>query len=235
MASQYQEEIPEVRPIVRRFDIEVGRCSQCRRRVQGRHALQTSDALGAAGAQLGPGVVALVQSGRCTRDDAAAIFRWRRSPMVLDGTDVPAYSWCITGDNKPVEHMTLQTDLALRYEDDDLETCDIRPIATPAALEEDGLALRRFLARACTHIAPATRAVKASALARASRSRTWGETENEPRPFAIEEIAAWGTPLGQDHSERCEIYDATAGPEGITIAEPGWCICGYLQTGSCRA
>ena len=31
-----------------------------RRRVQGRHALQTSDALGAARAQLGPGVVALV-------------------------------------------------------------------------------------------------------------------------------------------------------------------------------
>ena len=45
---------------MRRFDIEVGHCSQCQRRVQGRHALQTSDALGAAGAQLGPGVVALV-------------------------------------------------------------------------------------------------------------------------------------------------------------------------------
>ena len=43
-----------------RFDIEVGHCSQCRRRIQGRHALQTSDALGAARAQLGPGVVALV-------------------------------------------------------------------------------------------------------------------------------------------------------------------------------
>ena len=60
VASQYQEEIPAVRPVVRRFDIEVGHCSQCQRRVQGRHALQTSDALGAAGAQLGPGVVALV-------------------------------------------------------------------------------------------------------------------------------------------------------------------------------
>ena len=60
VASQYQEDLPKVRPIVRRFDIEVGHCSQCRRRVQGRHALQTSDALGAAGAQLGPGVVALV-------------------------------------------------------------------------------------------------------------------------------------------------------------------------------
>ena len=60
VASQYQEELPEVRPVVRRFDIEVGHCSQCQRRVQGRHPLQTSDALGAASVQLGPGVVALV-------------------------------------------------------------------------------------------------------------------------------------------------------------------------------
>ena len=59
-ASQYQEDLPPVRPLVRRFDIEVGHCSACRRRIQGRHALQTSDASGAARAQLGPGVVALV-------------------------------------------------------------------------------------------------------------------------------------------------------------------------------
>ena len=59
VASQYQEDLPEVRPLVRRFAIEVGHCSQCGLRVQGRHALQTSDALGAARVQLGPGVVAL--------------------------------------------------------------------------------------------------------------------------------------------------------------------------------
>ena len=59
-AAQYQEDLPPVRPVVRRFDIEVGHCAQCRRRIQGRHPLQTSDALGAASAQLGPGVVALV-------------------------------------------------------------------------------------------------------------------------------------------------------------------------------
>ena len=53
-AEQYQEDLPPVRPLVRRFDIEVGHCSQCRRRIQGRHPLQTSDALGAARAQLGP-------------------------------------------------------------------------------------------------------------------------------------------------------------------------------------
>ena len=60
VASQYQEDLPEVRPLAHQFDVEVGHCSQCRRPVQGRHALQTSDALGAAAAQPGPGIVALV-------------------------------------------------------------------------------------------------------------------------------------------------------------------------------
>ena len=59
VASQYQEDLPAVRPLVRRFDIEIGHCAHCGRRVQGRHRLQTSDALGAAGVQLGPGVAAL--------------------------------------------------------------------------------------------------------------------------------------------------------------------------------
>lgn len=58
-AKQYQEEIPPVRPVLRQFEIEVGCCTGCRRRVQGRHALQTSDAIGAAGVQLGPNAVAL--------------------------------------------------------------------------------------------------------------------------------------------------------------------------------
>src|SRR5262249_2340222 len=42
------------------FNIHVGQCRQCRRRVQGRHPLQTSDALGAAAAQLGPDAQAAV-------------------------------------------------------------------------------------------------------------------------------------------------------------------------------
>lgn len=50
---QYQAEIPRT-PIYRQFDIHLGRCQDCGRRVQGRHALQTSDALGAAASQLGP-------------------------------------------------------------------------------------------------------------------------------------------------------------------------------------
>jgi transposase len=58
IATQYQEEVPVQRPVVRRFDVQIGRCTQCHRRVQGRHPLQTSDALGAAAVQLGPHAVA---------------------------------------------------------------------------------------------------------------------------------------------------------------------------------
>jgi len=56
--TQYQEEIVR-RTVVRRFDINVGRCCECRRRVQGRHALQTSDAVGVGSVQLGPEALTL--------------------------------------------------------------------------------------------------------------------------------------------------------------------------------
>jgi FtsZ-binding cell division protein ZapB len=59
MAVQYQEELPPARPLVTRFQVRVGHCRLCGRRVQPRHPAQTSDALGAAGAQLGPRAVAL--------------------------------------------------------------------------------------------------------------------------------------------------------------------------------
>lgn len=54
VAAQYQEELPVVRPIVRQFHVHIGHCQACGRRVQGRHPLQTSDALGAAAVQIGP-------------------------------------------------------------------------------------------------------------------------------------------------------------------------------------
>ena len=56
--TQYQEEIVR-RTVVRRFDIAVGRCRQCQRRVQGRHPLQTSDAVGVGSVQLGPEALTL--------------------------------------------------------------------------------------------------------------------------------------------------------------------------------
>jgi transposase len=58
-ATQYQEDLPVVRPRVRAFHIAVGHCRGCGHRVQGRHPLQTSDALGAAAAQLGPDAITL--------------------------------------------------------------------------------------------------------------------------------------------------------------------------------
>jgi transposase len=58
VATQYQEELPMQRPLIRQFHVHIGRCAQCQRRIQGRHPLQTSDALGAAAVQLGPHAVA---------------------------------------------------------------------------------------------------------------------------------------------------------------------------------
>lgn len=56
--AQYQEEIVR-RTLVRRFDIAVGCCRGCGRRVQGRHRWQTSNAVGVGGVQLGPEALAL--------------------------------------------------------------------------------------------------------------------------------------------------------------------------------
>lgn len=58
VATQYHEELPVPRVVVRAFQVRIGQCRGCGRRVQGRHPLQTSDALGAAAAQLGPQAVA---------------------------------------------------------------------------------------------------------------------------------------------------------------------------------
>jgi transposase len=59
VSSQYQVELIR-KPLVRKFNIHVGECRCCQRRIQSRHPLQTSDALGAAAAQLGPDAQAMV-------------------------------------------------------------------------------------------------------------------------------------------------------------------------------
>jgi transposase len=53
-ASQFVEDLPDPTTVLTRFDIAVGACAGCGRRVQGRHLEQTSDAIGAAAAQIGP-------------------------------------------------------------------------------------------------------------------------------------------------------------------------------------
>src|SRR5436305_3280185 len=57
--QQYQTEIPR-RPTYRQFNVHIGKCRCCKKRLQGRHPLQTSDALGAAASQLGPDAQAAV-------------------------------------------------------------------------------------------------------------------------------------------------------------------------------
>jgi transposase len=59
VAVQYQTEIPR-RPVIRQFNIHRGHCQGCGQTVQGRHPLQTSDALGAAASQLGPDAQAAI-------------------------------------------------------------------------------------------------------------------------------------------------------------------------------
>ena len=53
-AEQWQVDLGEPRPVKTLFRVGVGRCKKCGRRVQGRHPEQVSDALGAAGSQVGP-------------------------------------------------------------------------------------------------------------------------------------------------------------------------------------
>jgi transposase len=57
--QQYQVEIPR-RPIYRQFNVATGQCTCCGKRVQGRHSLQTSDALGCCASQVGPEAQAAV-------------------------------------------------------------------------------------------------------------------------------------------------------------------------------
>ena len=57
--DQYQQEIVEVAGHVRHFRVSRGRCRRCGKRTQGRHPDQTSDAVGAAGSQVGPRAVAI--------------------------------------------------------------------------------------------------------------------------------------------------------------------------------
>jgi transposase len=52
-AEQFQTEIPR-QPLIRKFRVHIGHCDACGKRTQGRHPLQTSDALGAAASQIGP-------------------------------------------------------------------------------------------------------------------------------------------------------------------------------------
>jgi transposase len=77
VAEQFQTDIPRT-PVVRRFQVHVGHCQSCGRRVQGRHPLPTSDALGAAASQVGPdapaAAVLLNKQAGLSHGQVAAVF-----------------------------------------------------------------------------------------------------------------------------------------------------------------
>lgn len=63
---QFSTDIPPVEPRTTCFNVHCARCKRCRRRVQGRHPLQSSNALGAASCQIGPNAIALsAQLNKC--------------------------------------------------------------------------------------------------------------------------------------------------------------------------
>jgi transposase len=59
IVTQYQTDLPPIVPIVTQFNIETGYCQGCGKSCQGRHAEQTSNAIGAAGNTLGPVVLTM--------------------------------------------------------------------------------------------------------------------------------------------------------------------------------
>jgi transposase len=89
VADQYQEDIVvPVRAHVRRFRVATGRCRRCGKRAQGRHPLQTSDALGAAGAQVGPHAVAL--AAQLNKELGLPVAKAARVLLQLGGLSVTA-------------------------------------------------------------------------------------------------------------------------------------------------
>ncbi len=76
---QFQEEIVR-QTIVRRFDVETGHCADCGEHIQGRHPLQTSDALGAAQVQVGPEALTLaahlIKQMGISHERAGQILEW---------------------------------------------------------------------------------------------------------------------------------------------------------------
>lgn len=80
VAEQFQTDLPPVRPFVRKFCVHVGRCRRCGRRVQPRHPLQTSDALGSAAVQIGPNAFALA-----TLLQKGSAVSWRKVSAFFEG------------------------------------------------------------------------------------------------------------------------------------------------------
>jgi transposase len=125
MACQYQQDLPPLPATeICRYDIQIGRCQQCRRRVQPRHPGQTSQALGAAA------VAALVGGVQASPVVAPDETGWRVGGQ-------RAWLWAFAGDG-----MTVYRIAAGRGFDD---ATAVLGADYPGVLERDGWApYRKF-------------------------------------------------------------------------------------------
>ena len=179
------------------------------------------------------------------RDDASPIYRsrctlvmrrngraWTQGHVPEEGMAVDGIELRVElmgpGDDDSIEHLSLQTDAAAGYEDDDLEIDDVRPIATPHALEEDGHGLTTFLARAFPPHRPNRSGLEGRGTGRNHKDP--GRPDGPDKPFEIYDIEDIGKPVDNDNPMRAELYDAASGEGAITIAEPGQAVWGYLRT-----
>lgn len=122
-ADQHQIDLPELPPpATTRFQVQVGRCRSCGKRVQGRHPEQTSDALGAAGAQVGPVAKAwaawLHYSLGVSFDKVAKLFAERF------GLAVTAGALCQAAQSASCALMPVSTEIARRLASSDMVVMD---------------------------------------------------------------------------------------------------------------
>lgn len=113
MADQYQTDLPALPPpATTRFRVAVGHCRRCGKRVQGRHPEQTSDALGAAGAQIGPTAKAwaawLHYSMGLSFDKVARFFAQRFALTVTPG------ALCAAAQSTSTDLVPVTTEIARR-------------------------------------------------------------------------------------------------------------------------
>lgn len=82
--EQFVTDIPPVVPVVTQFNVHCAHCTECGRRVQGHHPEQISDALGAAGNQIGPRAIALgVQLNKSTGAPYGKVSRFFQDALGL--------------------------------------------------------------------------------------------------------------------------------------------------------
>jgi transposase len=82
--EQFVSDIPPILPVVTQFNVHCAHCKECGHRVQGRHPEQISDALGAAGNQIGPQAISLgVQLNKSTGAPYGKISRFFKDAFGL--------------------------------------------------------------------------------------------------------------------------------------------------------